>query len=161
MPAGRGDHECADRVVLAAHLIQIGTPCGCAWGSLGRCPLLGQGIGRSATKDPYGAREVLRDGHLNPVHQLRLARPVAGDHERRQPRSLGRLCDREGPATGADPTVERELTEERVAREPLARELAARRKHAARDREVEAGTGLRHIRGREVCRYSSSRELEP
>lgn len=55
--------------------------------------------------------------------------------------------------------IERELTEEGMGLEQLARDLTARREHPAGERKVKARTDLGHVGWRQVRRDSPRREL--
>ena len=68
--------------------------------------------------------------------------------------------DRERAADRAQPPVERELADRRVALELVARHLLRRREHRERDRQVEAGALLPQLRGGEADDDAPSRELE-
>ena len=112
---------------------------------------LGQRVGGAAAEHAHRAAQALDDRHLEALDQPRLARPLGREHQRRQPGLERRLRDRQRALlAGSDRAVERELAEQHVALQPLARELLAGREHRAGEREVEAGADLRHVARGEV-----------
>ena len=78
-----------------------------------------QRIARPVAQHAHGAGEALGDRHLQALHQCRLARPRASQHERLQAFLPDGLRDRQGAVAGAHLAVERQLAEQRVARQPL------------------------------------------
>ena len=114
------------------------------------CGRRGQRIAGSPRKHPRRARQRSATATSMPSDQHRLTGVRAGEDEVAQPASTRRLCHRQRSPAGPHLAVERQLPEQHVALQPLARQLTARRKHGARERQVQAGARLRHVPGREV-----------
>ncbi len=154
---GGGDLERKQRGCLSADIRQVGA------GGIVRRPHRPrrQLRDRLAAHDPRRLAQRPNPGHLKPVDERRLARPLARDDQPREagpPRPLG---DAQRARRVPQLAAERELAEHRVGAEPLAVDLPARGEHGERERGVEPGPDLAQERGSEVGRDPRLRELEP
>ena len=144
--AGGRELERAPRALLAAHVGEVGRL---------RLRLL---VGRVDGRRPELAAQVgdrlgeVADRHGLDAAELRLAGRLGRAEDPLEPGAPRALGDRERTAHGPDAAVERELADRRVLGEPLGRNLARRREHRERDREVEARAFLPQARRREVDR---------
>ncbi len=116
----------------------------------------------SARTRPAGSRRPRRDGVPAPARSRRApprppTRPRRAVARARPARALG--CG-EDSGNRAQASVERELSDRRVSREPVRRELAGGRENRERDREVEARALLPQAGGREVDGDPARRPLE-
>ena len=153
-------------MTLATHVSQVGTlDCGSPVTPLvlrARACLGARGsrhgIGGSTAENTHGAAQALGDGDLEPVDQFRLSRPRAGQQENRQSRPLRRLSHCERAPSGPHLAVESQLPEQHVTVQTLAWKLFARRQDRAGEREIQSGTGLRHVSRRQVCGDPAGRE---
>ncbi len=112
------------------------------------------GAGNASPGPPLKTRTALRRCSTTVtcrlVDQARLASACARERERAHARALCRVRDRERAPRGPDGAVERQLPEQGDAVELVAGQLSAGGEHRARDRQVEARTGLAHVAGREI-----------
>ena len=154
MTPGRRELERPTRPLLAAHVCQVGR--------VRLDPLRRRVDGRrpelaAQVRDRLG--EVPdRDG-LDAA-ELGLGRGLGRAEDSIEPGQPGALGDREGAAHRPDATVERELADRGVLREPFGRHLAGGCEQREPDREVEAGALLPQARRREVDRDPPQRPLE-
>ena len=109
-----------------------------------------QRISWPAAQHARGAGKALGDRHVKVLHERRLACPGPRQHERLQALLLHGLSDREGAVARTHLAVERQLTEQRMARQALWRELVGGGQHRAGEREIEAGADLGDVAGGEV-----------
>ncbi len=150
-----GQDQRLDGLWLAAHVAEVPMPRPAAPArrlakTLGLfIPRAGrrQRIAGPAVQHARGAGETLGDRHVKALHQRRLARPRAREHERPQTLLLRSLRDREGAVTGAHLAVERELAEQRMALQALGGQLIGGRQQRAREREIQAGANLGDVAG--------------
>ena len=133
MCPGRGNLECSPRPLLAAHVPEIG--------HLGRfehfrrerlergrvdlSPEVGDGFAEAAHGNGLDAR------------QSGLRRRLGGAHDEAKPGASGTFRDGQRARDRPDASVEPELTDRRVIRQPLGRKLSRRSEHRQRDREIE------------------------
>src|SRR5688500_10771262 len=154
VPARRRDLECALRRLLPDDVGEIHLPAGCSrglWRDRGRASrvTLEMVDGTSQRRDP---------DRLSPTG--RGFRGVRGRDERRDDASTcGATHTGQHATHAADRSIERELPDAELG--DVDRELTARAEDAERDREVESRAFLTALRGREVHRDPTERELEP
>ena len=100
-----------------------------------------------------------RAHHLEALDQAGLGGVALGHHQPPHPRGAQAPGHGKDPGHRAQRAVERELTEQRRAREAEAAPLAG--EHRGGDGEVEAGALLGQLRGGEVDGQLPRREVEP
>ena len=167
VPARGGDHDCPDRVVLAAHVRQI-----CSRRRR-RDPMASAGA-RPPGNLPVGAgcRRRRRRARAQRCTGARRRRPRRPSINRASWARAAASTSVRDPAPGVWPAPppacrgtrarRRRAPAPRTARRrsrPSLRQLSAGREHRARQRQVEAGAGLAHVAGREVRGYAPGREL--
>ena len=88
------------------------------------------------------------------ARERRLRGRLGGTDDAREAGATRALGDREGPRHRSDPSVQRELADGGVLREPLRRQLSRRAEDCERDRKVEPGPLLAKRCRREIDRDS-------
>ena len=90
--------------------------------------------------------------NLEPLDQRGLARVSLGDQQVGEPGSPSAQSDGQGTTNRFDLAAERQLAVQRIAFDRFAGNLFGCGQQPDRDREIETGTGLAHVRGREIDR---------
>ena len=151
------DRERADRARMAADVGEVRR-----LGSLGPVARRGRRrLGRApAAQDRRDLGQTGDARHRQPVDERRLTSALARDDEAGEARPARTLGDGQDPAAVAQLPAERELAEDRPALKLGGGQLLGGGQDAAGRREVEAGTHLAQMRGREVDRDPPLRERE-
>ena len=149
--ARRRELERAPRPLLAAHIREIGHEGRRLRARSVRRRLVGRRRLPFAAQVGDRLRQVPHGHGLDPGER-RLGRTIGSAEQPRQPRLPRALGGSEHAADRAQPSVERQLADRRVAAERLRRNLPRRGQHRERDRQVEARPLLPQLRGREVDR---------
>jgi hypothetical protein len=157
--AGRGDTQRLHRDGVAADVAQVERRGRVLVGGGLLVARLRGGDGLPV-EHPHDLRQRLQAGHVHPVDEPGFPRALARDDEPAHPLLPRGLRDRERAPATAQPAAERELTEDDDLGERVLRDLAARREHGERDRQVEARAALAQVGGREVGDDAPHRELE-
>ena len=152
MAARRGNLERPPRPRLTAHLREVG-----AGTLVPRLRLRHRaGLG-AAPQDLDRMAEVARSDDLDAAAETGLGGALARDDERLDPSPPGSLGHRQGAPHGPQAPVEAQLGRRCDALDPLGRRLARHREHRQRNREVEAGSLLALLGGRQVDREPCAR----
>ena len=149
MCAGRRDLEGTPTALLTTHVGEVGN---CRRVENGRRQRLEPGRLDLAAEVRDDLPEMLDRDRLD-TRERDLAGGLGGAHDAAQPGAPRALRNRERSGDRANATVESELADRRVLREPLGRNLPRRSQHGERDREVEPRALLPQRGRREVDRY--------
>ena len=157
--ARRRDRQRADRRRMPAHVGEVDGIGGL--GARRRRRRCGRRLRhRSAAQDRGDLAQARHARDHEPLDQRRLACALARDDEPRDLRTSGALRDSEHAAAVTQLATERQLAEDRPALQVLGRDLLGCREQPAGGCEVEAGTDLAQVRGREVDRDAPLRKRE-
>ncbi len=157
MAARGGDLEREQRLLLAAHVAEVGVLAGRRHRGSGR-----RRRGKRAAAQRGGEiAQVPEARHAQAVDERGLGGALLRDEQGVEARPRRPFGHRQRPPAPLELTAERELAEHREAVERQRRDLPAGREDAGGDRDVEPGAGLAQVGRREVRGDAPGREVEP